>query len=233
MSQQVHAAGGLLVAPELAIRELLLVGLQDLAGDRTRLDELFARTDELLNQGTAGRWVDEIVDGYLRMQEDHGGDGVRVLVGPPSFDDPLHWPAVSVVMEGTAEDEGHAVIGDIQTVTTARVGQEIEKRETIGIDHVTTIQVQCWAAAPEEALVLHSVVHHLLMREKSMLESAGVDQVTLSSGHVRPDPQYHPQHTMVPVITCRLRHQVAHTRRTRPAPATVSVTIDSFEMGSR
>lgn len=230
----VHRGSGMLETPELLLRQVLMEGLVELAGDEARLGELFARTDDL-EQGTQDEWVADFKAALRRMARLHDEGGVAVSVGYPMDD--AHYPYVSIVTDSAGESPGGASMGDVLgraysivgTPTAADPNSTVSTRHTvIGVDYTTTVQVGCWALAPEESTLLLTVVRHLLFRHKGRLVASGVRDVTLSESGFQPDPSMYPRTGYVPVVRCTLEWTLRQTRRTRRVPTRVRVVTVSF-----
>ena len=230
----IHRGAGMLETPELLVRQVLLEGLVELAGDEARLDELFGRVDDL-RQGSQDEWVDDFKVALRRMAQLHGDGGVSVGVGYPMDD--AHYPYVSIVTDSAGESPGGASMGDVLGRTYSVIGtptaddadSTVSTRHTvIGVDYTTSVQVGCWALAPEESTLLLTVVRHLLFRHKGRLTTAGVRDITLSESGFQPDPTLYPRTGYVPVVRCTLEWTLRQTRRTRRVPTRVRVVSVSF-----
>ena len=101
------------------------------------------------------------------------------------------------------------------------------RHRIIGSEWTTTIQVGSWAAAPEESVLLHSVVKHLLFRHKGRVQTSGVRDVSLSESGFEPDPQLHPRTGYVPLVRCTLHWQWRQTRR-KPSPTFFTLQPATF-----
>lgn len=224
----------MLEAPELLLRQVLLEGLVELAGDLPRLDELFARVDDL-RQGSQDEWVQDFKDEFRRMAKLHADGGISVGVGYPMDD--AHYPYVSIVTDSAAESPGGASMGDVlgraydvtSTPTADDFNSTVSTRyTTIGADYTTSLQVGCWALAAEQSILLQTVVRHLVFRHKGRLASAGVRDVTLSESGFQPDPSVYPRTGYVPVIRCSMEWTLRQTRRTRRVPTRARVSAIVF-----
>lgn len=229
-----HRGVGMLEAPELLIRQVLLEGLVELAGDEQRLEELFARSDDML-QGSQEEWVDDFKRVLRRMAVLHTEGGVAVGVGYPMDD--AHYPYVSIVIDSAAESPGGASMGDVlgraydvqSTPTAEDTNSTVSTRyTTIGTDWTTNLQIGCWALAAEESTLLLTVVRHLLFRHKGRMTTAGVRDITLSESGFQPEPNQYPRTGYVPIIRCSLDWTFRQTRRTRRVPTRVRVVTVSF-----
>ena len=118
------------------VREVLLEGLVELAGDEARIDELFARWDGLL-QGSQEETVVDFKRRLKRMAIVGQVDGIMVNVGYPMSD--ARYPALSVIARNAAEDTGASVLGDVLAITGTYTGTPTEDdfTSTIGTEHVT------------------------------------------------------------------------------------------------
>lgn len=230
----VHLGAGMLETPELLLRQVLIEGIVELAGDDERLDELFARFDTLL-QGSQEEWVADLKAAFLRMAELHAEGGIRVGVGYPLNE--AVYPYVSIVTESASEQPGGASMGDVLGRTYTQTGtpsatdptsSQSTRHTVIGVDYVTNVQVGCWSLAPEESILLNSVVRHLLFRHKGRIVGAGARDVTMSESGFEPNPGMYPRTGWVPVIRCTLDWTLRQTRRTRPVPTRITATSTTF-----
>ncbi len=217
---------GMLFVPELLVREIVLEGLFELAGDKFRLDEMFGRHDESLHTGTSTEWLLEMKQTFRKML-DETSHGITVGVGYPHAE--AHLPFVSIVTEGGSEDDASAAMGDMhgrgaETIGTA--GEDdyrVVDHRHIGIDWNTTVQIGAWCTAPEQSAVLHSVLLNLMFRHKGRMVEGGPRDVRLSQGAFEPNQTLHPRTSYVPVVSARLSSTMIQTRRTDNAPHVVSV----------
>ena len=229
-----HRGAGMLETPELLIRQVLLEGLVELAGDVPRLDELFTRVDTLL-QGSQADMVRDFKAVIRRMARLSDDGGIAVGVGYPMDD--ARYPFVSLVIDSAAESPGGASMGDVlgcaydlqSTPTAADSNSTVSTRYTvIGTDYTTNIQVGCWALAAEESTLLLTAVRHLLFRHKGRMTLAGVRDVTISESGFQPDPNQYPRTGYVPVIRCSLEWTLRQSRRTRRVPTRAGITTLTF-----
>jgi len=228
------AGAGMTFVPELQVRQLLIEGMVELAGDRHRMDEMFGRVDALL-QGTQNEWADEARAVFLELAKPGHRGGARVLVGYPPQEARL--PALSIVEEGGAEDESQATFGDIMARQIETLGQSEENEDGeevgnqrlhehihIGCEWTSTLQLSTWATTPEVSVILHAVVKHLMLRLKGRLFRAGVQSVSLSDSGFQPNPDLYPRTGYVPVVRCTMHWTSRQTRRKGPRPATWKIT---------
>ena len=227
-----HGAG-MMIVPELLVREVLMEAMTELAGDRFRQDELFARKDTGLRTGTSGVWLSEMRDIFSGMLNEESR-GVGVGVGYPTED--AHLPYLSVIASGGGEDDSTATMGNVLarqgeamgdlTKATGRVREHV----AIGIDWRTNIQIGSWTTAPELSTVLHAVVKHLMFRHKGRMLVAGVTDLVLSDSGFEPNAQLHPRTGWVPVVSVRLSHTMVQTRRTDPVPTKITAGVGKFSV---
>ena len=222
---------GLLLVPELLVREVLLEGMAELAGDEFRLDEMFGRKDEALLTGTATTWLQEMRDIFRTMVEEESR-GIGVGVGYPS--EHVHLPYVSIVSSGGGEDDSSATMGNVLSRRGEALGNMADdsararEHTALGLDWRTTVQVGSWTTSPELSTVLHAAVKHILFRLKGRLAVAGVLDVALSDAGFEPDPRFHPRTAYVPVVSVRLGHTMVQTRRVDPAPTKITTGSGKF-----
>lgn len=231
---QKHVGAGMLETPELLLRQVLMEGLRELAGDRARQDELFLRVDSL-RQGTQEEWAEDMRDLLARLVRFHEEGGLQVSVGYPMDD--ATYPYVSLVTEGASESPGGAVMGDVLGRTYRVIGtataddwdsSSTERHKIVGVDYTTNLQVGCWALASEESMLVLALVRHLLFRHKGRLFEAGVRELTFSESGFQPSPDLYPRTGYVPVVRCTLEWTLRQTRRTRPVPTRVRMRTGTY-----
>lgn len=214
-----HVGSGMHLVPELAVRQVLLEGLVELAGDEFRQEELFGRHDNL-PMGTQEDWLDEMRQALLRMTSVTAPDGIKVGVGYPHLE--VRFPYVSIVIEEGHEDEGGAVTGDVLGGDSHLRGTfnadlpesfQVEDREVIGTEWSTTLQIGSWTEVPEESSLLHAMVKSVLFRDKGRLYTAGVREIMLSETGFAPDERMAQRTGYVPVVRCTMRWTWRQTRR--------------------
>jgi hypothetical protein len=216
-----------------------------LAGDEPRLDELFARSDNLLQGSQDARpkshrvsYVDELKT-HLKILVQAGD--VPVRLSHPQADARLPW--ISVMPERGGEDPGGAVAGQLldqkleaigplptseeYIETGGQVARRLIRHRIEGTEWNTTVSVGCWATSGEEAELLASVVRHLVFRVQGQLADAGVYDIALSESGFEPDTRMHPRTMWVPTVQCRIRWQFKQTRRQR-VPYAITVGAGSF-----
>ena len=224
---------GLLLVPELLVREVIMESLHELASDDFRLDEMFGRKDEALQNGTTESWLREMRRTFRTMIAEPSR-GIGVGVGYPTED--AHLPFVSVIASGGSEDDGSATMGNVLgrhgevLGDLATASGRAREHTAVGIDWRTTVQVGSWTTAPELSAVLHAAVKHLLFRHKGRLFVAGVLDVSLSDGGFEPDPRFHPRTAYVPVVSVRLSHTMVQTRRVDPVPTKITAAVGRFSV---
>lgn len=214
----IHSGSGFLNAPEMLIRQVLLEGLQELAGDQPRQRELFARPDDL-EQGSQEEWVEDAM-AFLLSLSTPGAGGWNVGIGYPP--DTMQLPYASIVIDNAAEQPGGATVGDILHTDLERTGQGsslvLTRHVVKGVDYASNIQVGCWCTSPEGASILLSIVRHLLFRHKGRMTAAGIHDISTSESGFAPDPALYPRTGYVPVIKVSLDWTLRQTVRTSPVP---------------
>lgn len=208
-----RGAGGLFVAT-LALRELVLVGFQELGEDLVWQDDVMARVDKLLGN-TAAEWKQDYRDQFQRWVTPQSPEFLRVGVGYPQTGARL--PYVSVIVEAGSEDKSSAVVGDVLSTSREIVMKggvkRVKERTARGIDWITTVQIGCWTRAPEASVMMHALVTSIVFDGKPDLATSGVQEVTLADTGFQPDPQLYPDVGYVPVVRCTLRWTRRTTRR--------------------
>jgi len=214
-------------SPLLRVRQVLMEGLVQLAGDRTRLEELFGRVDDLL-QGTQTEYTKEFSD-YLqeKVRALNGPDGVRVRVGYPHSDD-MALPHIGIVVESGSEDTGGDVSGDLQRESVEAQGTapstieydagefgayKVVQESVLGIDWTSNVQITCWALSGEEAELWKSAVLNVLIRDKGRLQVGGIREIRLSESGFMPSGDYQPRVMYVPVVRVTASWTVRQTMR--------------------
>lgn len=224
----IHAGTGFLHAPELLVRQVLLEGLQELAGDTYRMNELFARADSLA-QGTQEDWIEDAKH-VVSTLATPGAGGWHVGVGYPP--DTMELPFVSVVLDSAAEQPGGATAGDILHTAYERTGEgdsAVSTRHDVkGVDYSSNIQVGCWCTSPEAASILLSTVRHLLFRHKGRLAAAGIRDISTSESGFAPDPAMYPRTGYVPIVKLSMDWTLRQTVRTSPVPTRARIRSASF-----
>jgi hypothetical protein len=214
-----HVGSGMHIVPELAIRQVLLEGLVELAGDSFAQEELFGRADDL-PMGTQEDWLTEMRAALVRMTSITAPDGIKVGVGYPSME--ARFPYVSIVIEEGHEDESQATTGDSLGGDSRVVGTfdadapesfQVEDRQVIGTEWDTTLQVGSWTEVPEESALLHAMVKAVVFKHKGRLYNAGVREVMLSETGFSPDERFIQRTGYVPVLRVSMRWTWRQTRR--------------------
>jgi hypothetical protein len=181
------------LATELMIREVLILGLHELAGDETRFRQLVGRSDAL-QDGSQGDWPGELLTVFRLLLDSSSDDYLQFKVGYPAEAGEL--PCVSIVKEAGAEDAGLAQAGDVLDIGYHQTGvytylspaglpreaPRLEEHTQLGTGWTTTTQIGSWATSLELAMLLDAAVHNVLFRDKLRLFVAGVHDVGFSEG---------------------------------------------------
>jgi hypothetical protein len=228
-----QSGGGMFFMPELLLRQVLLQGLVDLAGDDERMSVLFGRVDDLL-QGTQDGWVDELKS-YFRDAVTRTEGRMAVMVGYPM--DHTFTPCFSIVEMSGGENDGEALVGDRWDTATEQEGvvnerdmtgtiteyPRLVRTEVIATPWKTTIQVGAWATSPEGSTVLAAVARSILIRDKSRLMRAGVTNISLSTpGGFTPDNERYPMIGYVPIVQVAMDWQCVDQVRSGPRPGRIA-----------
>lgn len=229
-----HQRGaGVNMVPELLLRQVIMDGVVELAADAPRLDELFERVDNLY-EGSQYSWS---ADMRARVREIATTPGLlRVGVGYPMS--PGVIPYVSIVVESGGEQADEAMTGDIANESTVQTGvpsatdpaaSSVEAHTVLATGWSTTLQVGVWSRAPEESVLLHSIVREILFREKGRLLTAGVHDVGFTESGFSPEgsPLY-PDVGYVPMLRAVMRWTLRSTRREGPVPTRVTMRAGTF-----
>jgi hypothetical protein len=99
----------------------------------------------------------------------------------------------------------------------------VHRITTTGTGWNGSVQVGCWAASPEAALLLQAAVRWAIFRRKGDLAKAGVHDITLSEGGVVPDERLEPRVGYVPMITVAMDWTYRQTRRSGPVPTGINL----------
>jgi hypothetical protein len=150
-----------------------------------------------------------------------------------------HLPCLSLVLANASEDPSGANVGDVLGVRVVRTGTlagddvtvegmvvtagtpgtlKVEHEVQIGTDWSSTVEVGCWAVAPEVSLLVQAAARWALFRGKGQLNESGVYEVRFEEGGAQPDPQLEPRVGYVPIIRCHLSWTYQQTRRGDPVP---------------
>lgn len=227
---------GMPEAPELVIRQVLTEGLVRLAGDDFRMEELFARYDDLLGNSTS-HWVDDMRQGLLSLVTP-GRGGLRIGVGWPNAEQQL--PYVSIIPEAGSSDDGAAVMNDIHAVHYEQIGvptvddwdsARTVRHETRGEEWMSVFQVGSWTVAPEWASMLHTCVHQVLLFEKDRAQSWGIRDVAFAESGFEVDTASFPRTPYVPLWRMRTHWLRRHTRRVDPVPTRARLRTATFYNG--
>ena len=213
-----HHTGANLVA-EVDLVEALTLGLQVLRQDEAAISELFHRND-VTRLSTGEAWSSDQAELLRRVLDPADDLFARASIGYPTTDRQL--PCYSVVNESAAEDTSGAVMGDLLSTTYDQQGERSIRSDLMGVTWTTTVQVGCWATAPELSLVLRDAARWALFRQKDLLRERGVHDISFSEQGLAPSPDLEPRVGYVPMISVTLRWTFAQTlRRTVPNTATV------------
>lgn len=224
-----HSGGGMFFMPELKLRQILLEGLVDLAGDNERMNILFSRVDDLL-QGTQDSWVSELKDAFTAMVLRREGR-ISVTIGYPM--DHTFLPCFSIIEQSGSEKPSEATMADLWAADTEQEGTlneqnaagnlveypRLVRTETLGTPWSTTLQVGSWATSGEASVVLHAVARSILDKDKGRLLPAGVTDVTLSTpGGIVPDNERYPLVGYVPLLQVAIDWTCIQQIRKGPRP---------------
>ncbi len=214
----VHPQGsGSNILPELLLRQMLIAGLTELSGDQARLDELFARHDDLYG-GSQDLWEADQKAAFRQLIETRGGIGVGV--GEPIAQARLPW--ISCILESGGES-GEQVVGNILAVSQQQVGTPVAddpgasrviEHKVIGTGMTSRVQIGVWALAPEESMLLFSAVREVAFRDQGSLMTAGVTEVSFTESGFSPDQRVYPLIGYIPVLSATLTWTFRSTRRT-------------------
>ena len=218
-----HHTGANLVT-EVDLVEALTLGLQVLRQDEQAIAELFERHDTT-RHSTGDAWSSDQATLLRRILDPSDDLYARATIGYPTTERQL--PCYSVVNESAAEDTSGAVMGDLLSTTYDRVGERSIRSDLMGVTWTTTVQVGCWAAAPELSLVLRDAARWALFRQKDLLRSRGVHDITFSEQGLAPSPDLEPRVGYVPMIGVTLKWTFAQTLR-RSVPNTATLRASRF-----
>lgn len=208
-------------APDFLLRQLLLEGLSVLAADNIRLAELYARYDTVTD-GSQSLQPAAFIDRIKALTSWGTEDELTIRLGYPH--EHARLPAVSIVLDGGAENPGSAVFGDVFARTHELIGVDdpLDWSTQKCIQHIhkvvefsSRVQIGSWATGPEEGLLVHEAVRNVLFTDKQWLADFGIRDVTMSEGGVVPDAKMHPRVQYIPMLTANLTWDLRHTRRRR------------------
>lgn len=227
MTQPIRPEGaGMGMVPEMLLRQVLLEGLVELAGDTHRVEELFGRLDTL-RQGSQSEWEQDFRAHLNRMLSSQEG-GIHVLVGYP----PAHFefPTVSIVKD--TGGEAGSMVGSILGEQSESFGTPSEtdpslssstRHTTLGRDWKSNLQIGSWSFAGEESHMLHEVCLNILERRRGQLAVAGVRELDFSESGFQPNPDMYPRTAFVPTIRCTMEWTRRQTLREGPIPTRVTM----------
>ena len=205
-------------SPELLVRQILMEGLPELAGDRPRVAQLFKREDRL-RQGSQAQFEKDAAKVLQSLCSAEAG-GWHVGEGYPP--DHINLPWISVVPDSSSEQTSSATMGDVLQQKYERIdeGQPTERhiRHLVqGAEQSTSIQVGCWSNSPEGAAILWVIVKHLLFFEKGRLSKVGIMDISSSESGFAPDDdmQKRTGTGYVPLIKLSVDWTMRYTRRTQ------------------
>ena len=235
MSTPVYSNGaGLLYAPEMLVREILVNRIQILLSDRP-LQELLLRRLDTLNHGSQAQFHKDALE-WLR-----GLSGrLRIEIIYPNDDAAL--PALSVVMASGSEDPTYATCGDVWRKKSEMIGTLIAADDTSSTvyDHherttgiTNEIQIGAWSVRPEESSLLFSVARWALFAGKGDLQKAGIPEMSWSESGFQPttSPLY-PHVQYVPMIAARLPYVYQTRLVTGPHPHRITMQPSTFTVPS-
>ena len=218
-----HRGAGHNLTPELLVRQVLLEGLVELAGDKFRQDEIFDRVDDML-QGTQETWNQEMREALLRMSHVGALGGIRVAVGYPSTESRL--PHISIITESGAEEGGQATMGDVLGRAYDRDTNTLYT--TKGAAWSSSVQIGAWATSGEASTLLAQIVRNVVFDKKGSLLQSGVHEISLSETGFDPGEQYYPRVQWVPMIRVNLEWTFRQTHRKKPVATQINPPIFTF-----
>lgn len=218
-----HLGSGHTLVPELLVRQVLLEGLVELAGDRFRQDEIFGRVDDML-QGTQDDWNQEMRTALLQMVRPGALGGIRVAVGYPHAEARL--PHVSIVTEAGSEEGGQATMGDVlhRTFDEDTGTQHLVK----GTEWSSVVQIGSWATSGEASTLLAQMVRNVVFEKKGSLIAAGVRELTLSETGFQPGDEHWPRVMWVPMLRVNMEWTFRQTMRRRPVPTSFQISRTTY-----
>lgn len=231
----VHPGAGSEIVPEMLIRTVIMEGLAELAGDAPRLEQLYARVDQLYGstaEGFAEGWGDVL---RAMLTAEPGAGRVRVGVGYPTTAAVL--PYVGIVLDSGGEDAGGAVAGDCLGQTYEQLGipsytdpaaSRVVRHRVQGTAWDSRIMVSCWHRAPEGSTLMHAAVREILFRKKGALSTAGVQDLSFSESGFAPDQTLYPDTGYVPTIRVSMSWTLRTIRRKDPVPTRIDVRGGRF-----
>jgi hypothetical protein len=225
------------LVPELAVQEALVRGLHLLVQDEAAIDELLNRLD-VLQQGSQSEWVADQRAALLEMLDPSTERYVKVLIGHPATVAEL--PCLGISDQGGGENTSEAVAGDelhrfytliresdldpplAPTVADPdlRLDTEVKptdsmcvRHQVMGTGEQSTIEVSCWAVAPERALLLQAAARWAIFHNKGLLTERGIHDVTWRTSAFAPATEMEPRIGYVPTLTLTLNWTFRETRR--------------------
>lgn len=220
---------GMSWTPELLLRQVLLEGVLALAGDEFRMAEMVQRADTL-DQSSRAQWERDFRDTIADLAEHGPGKApLRIKLGYPH--EQAVYPHVSIVLASGSEDRAQATVGDRLGQTTEHRGTPTEddpsasraiEHTLIGLGWTTTLEIGVWAVAPEQAILIHALLKHLILYEKGRMVAAGVTEMSISETGFTPGEGWG-RVGFVPVIRCTMAWTIQSTLRKGPVPTRVTL----------
>lgn len=214
------------LVPELAVQEALVIGLHQLVQDEFAVDELLSRLDVLRN-ASADEWVRDQRTALLEMLDPSNEHYVNVLIGHPMTADQL--PCIGITDEGGGENVAESVAGDelhryYKLIRTSDVSPPVAsavaddesvcvRHQVMGTGEQSTIEVSCWAVAPERALLLQAAARWAIFHNKGLLTERGIHEVSWRTSAFAPAVEMEPRLGYVPTLTLTLSWTYRQTRR--------------------
>lgn|GEM_PF-4393895 len=220
---------GMAFVPELLMRQMLLEGLFELAGDEEEQTELFERLDDLL-QGSQELWAKDVKAQVLKMTERDSRRALHVGISYPGDD--AVYPYWSLVLENGSEDQAQATAGDILGVeyeqrgtpsATDPTASRVIRHTHLGTGWTSIVQLGTWAVSSEQSIIVSAIAKHLVLRHKGRLFAAGVHDISFTEGGFQPGERW-PRIGYVPILRCTMTGTLRQTRRTGPVPTRTTVT---------
>lgn len=222
-----------LFVPELLMRQVIEEGAVALAGDPTRLSELFYRPDDLFGASSAS-WTEGMKKALLAMiSETPTRGGLTVSVGYPMREAVL--PCISLVTESDGENDSEGLAGNNGGQAWRTTGIPVDPADPAASRALyrteawgwrTVVQVGAWSTQPEGAALLSTLARYLLLTGQGQLSAAGVHELSVDGSGFEPtEHPLYPAIPYVPLLRVTLLWTLRATGRIEPQPRRVTVSV--------
>lgn len=164
------------ILPEVAVQRAITKGLRNLKDNPAPLQEIFAQY--VCQEEYADIYGQDYVDGIQEFIVD-----TKIPVLQAFSFDAQKLPSISVHLASETEDESKAAMGDFWGFD--EVSEVLTSSMTVNID--VGIHAD---RSKDHVLWLYYVVSYILYKEKTLLRSLGLQNITFSASDYNKDSQY-------------------------------------------